>query len=135
MNRNNHESIRSGKFTPNPPQFMEAGFKLIGRNINNIQSEKTRDRIFRANFGTSSKIASIVWKKIVMYSIAAFLLTAHHTHFLWALHFLKNYNSENVSASFAGVDEKTWRLWTWRMIIEIHNLHSRVVRYTVKLYY
>ena len=131
MNRDNQDSVRRGKFTPTPSQFIQYGFKLTGRN--NIESDNRKDRMFRANFGCSSKTASIVWKLLCRYCMAQFLLNATPFHFLWALYFLKNYSSENVNASFAGVDENTWRLWTWRMVIEIHKLHSVVVRNFVKI--
>jgi hypothetical protein len=37
-------------------------------------------------------------------------------HLLWALMFLKQYNTEEVTASMAGCDKKTFRLWCWLVV-------------------
>jgi hypothetical protein len=47
-------------------------------------------------------------------------------HLLWALMFLKQYNKEEVNASMAGCDEKTFRLWSWLVIRVIADLDMLV---------
>lgn len=51
-------------------------------------------------------------------------------HMLWCMFFLKNYNKEHVNAAYANVDEKTFRLWTWRFIELLSKLK---VVYTEKI--
>ena len=53
---------------------------------------------------------------------------ANPSHLLWALYFMKNYEtkSEDVT-NFDGVDEKTLRKWVWFYVKGISKLASNVV--------
>ena len=68
-------------------------------------------------FGVSRPIVAQIW-----------LMThekpqgTHVKHLLWALIFLKLYASESIHASLAGVDEKTFRKWSWVWIKTIATL-------------
>jgi len=46
---------------------------------------------------------------------------------LWASHFLKTYGTESTLASQIGVDEKTFRKWTWILVYAIADLAPEVV--------
>jgi hypothetical protein len=73
----------------------------------------TKERRFRACFGTTARICSQLW------SLCSHILIAEGAmpvHLLWALMFLKQYNTEEVNASMAGCDEKTFRHWCWLVI-------------------
>ena len=48
-------------------------------------------------------------------------------HLLWGLMLLKLYNLETPNSSFAGVDEKTFRKWSYFAIECIADLHTEVV--------
>ena len=49
-------------------------------------------------------------------------------HLLWALFFLKVYETEENSANAVGkVDEKTYREWSWRFVEAISYLECDVV--------
>ena len=43
-------------------------------------------------------------------------------HMIWGLLFLKQYNPEAISAGIAGVNEKTFRKWSWFFIEELPEL-------------
>ena len=75
-------------------------------------------RRFRALFGASPAVCSVVW------SLASRSLPpkARPIHLLWALLFLKVYATEHANASLAGVDEKTFRKWAWALLESISNL-------------
>ena len=62
------------------------------------------DRRFRSTFGVSYYLANIVAQKIAGTTVIPVYL-------LLALHFLKNYNTENVMSVFFNLDEKTIRKW------------------------
>ena len=73
----------------------------------------TKQRRFRAFFGTTASICSRLW------SLCSHILIAEGAmpvHLLWALMFLKQYNTEEVNASMAGCDEKTFRRWCWLVV-------------------
>jgi hypothetical protein len=54
-------------------------------------------------------------------------------HVLWALYFLKVYTTENVAASFWRVDEKTLRMWIWRVIDVLNESFRAVSHSTLQL--
>ena len=58
---------------------------------------------------------------------------ANPSHLLWALHFMKNYETESEGATnFDGVDEKTLRKWVWFYVTGISKLASDVVSLLIK---
>ena len=57
---------------------------------------------------------------------------AKYFHLLWALLFITLYESEQVlSGMVGGVDEKTYRKWTWIMLASICQLKQKVVSITL----
>jgi hypothetical protein len=74
-------------------------------------------RRFRSLFGTSPNVCSIVWGKI-----QEVCTEGTPQHLLWALMFLKSYNTEHGNKSITGVDEKTYRLWAWKLVERIADL-------------
>lgn len=69
-------------------------------------------RRFKSFFGASPKMCAIIWQLIKNNLPISF----REVHLLWALFFLKNYNTESVNHSVAGCDEKTFREKVWLMI-------------------
>lgn len=68
-----------------------------------IMDHKSKSRVvglrrFKTFFGISPKICALSW------------------HLLWALFFLKNYNTESVNRKFGECDEKTFREKIWMVI-------------------
>ena len=50
-------------------------------------------------------------------------------HLLWALMFLKQYNTQSFTASIVDVDEKTYRKWVWKVIKKIADIDFLVSFY------
>lgn len=48
-------------------------------------------------------------------------------HLLWALNWMKSYNTEDIGASLAGVDEKTYREKVWFYLEGIARLDTTIV--------
>ena len=56
-----------------------------------------------------------------------FVPRAHPIHLLWGLLFLTVYDPEEVIAGFLGVDEQTYRQWSFDMVKAIQRLKPYVV--------
>ncbi len=69
-------------------------------------------RRFISLFGTSPRICAICWTLIKNELPASY----REVHLLWALLFLKCYNTENVNHAIAGCDEKTFREKVWVIV-------------------
>lgn len=75
-------------------------------------------RRFKSYFGVSPEVCSISWNMLeneIPYG-------GEPKHLLWALMLLKQYNTENCNAANVGVDEKTFRKWSWIFIRMLANL-------------
>lgn len=88
-------------------------------------SPLTGHRKFRTFYGISPDVCSSIWLLL-----SEKPSSAEPKHLLWCLFFLKNYNKEHVNAAIANVDEKTFRLWTWRFINLLAEL--RVIKFDFK---
>lgn len=103
--------------TVRPSYFRKIAGKVIRRAG---RSTAIAERRFRAFFGTSPRVCARLWY---------LLLTCGHyesekpVHILWALMFLRLYETEHVNASLAQVDEKTFRKWTWKVISKLSRLN------------
>lgn len=69
----------------------------------------TNLRRFRAFFGASPRVCAALWTRILPLLDAEATVGAERRHLLWALHFLKVYDVEEVSARLFSVTEKTFR--------------------------
>lgn len=92
-----------------------------------LATEMTR---FKAMFGTGPDNCARIWAMIDPF--ASMPAGVQVVHLLWALMFLKLYDSESVLSSLAGgsgeaVDEQTFRKWCWLFVGEISHLQYRVV--------
>jgi uncharacterized protein (DUF2336 family) len=47
-------------------------------------------------------------------------------YLMWALLLLRTYNREEVLATMAGVDEKTFRKWAWKLVERLAQLQKLV---------
>jgi hypothetical protein len=89
--------------------------------------------IFIQFFGISPFTSSVTW--YLLTTVALIDLSQRPTHRLWALYFLKNYTTEEVSRKVLGnPDYKTMREHIWYMIEKISSLGNIVVRTFVYLY-
>ena len=105
--------------------FIEEASRLFGRDLGNAQS--VQERRFRSLFDVSPRVADRLWMHLMTN-------LPHNTkphHILWALLFLKSYSNEVVLSAITGADEKTQRLWIWKIVRLISEL--RVVSWRHKL--
>lgn len=79
---------------------------------------------FKAFFGVSPSICAMAWQHLK----TSLPTDYNEMHLLWALLFLKCYNTESVNCSIAGCDEKTFRKRIW-VVIEMLAF-IKVVKYS-----
>ena len=107
---------------------MEKDFVDAAKDIINIpKSHDTFVRRWMGAFGALPLVCSWLWEKIdpdnTMPGGVVF------KHLLWGLFFLQVYENETNSARAVGrVDEKSYRVWSWRFAEAISYLEYDVVR-------
>lgn len=89
--------------------FWNLGSKLTGHCERNLNTGMRR---FISFFGVSPIVCEKAWFLLKNLRPAG----AKPEHLLWALIFLKQYNTEHVNHSITRVDEKTFRKWIWIFI-------------------
>lgn len=89
--------------------FWNEGLNYANHNTEN--SRLTGYRKFRTFYGISSEVCAVLWNQIENKPYGA-----EPKHLLWCMLFLKNYNKEHINSAITNVDEKTFRLWTWRFV-------------------
>lgn len=93
-----------------PELFWNLGHKITGHNI--CQSRAIGHRRFRSFFGVSPLVASACWDLLE----GKIPTGAKPVHLLWALCFLKKYDTESGNRGIMHVDEKTYRKWVWILV-------------------
>ena len=114
---------------PNAQQFEAMGQQLAGYAIST--SDKIKREQFVSFFGVEPLIVAIIWSMIVDedHALVAFHVDSPKPiHLLWALLFLKCYNTNTRNAAMASCDEKTFRHWSWIYVEAIATLDKEVVR-------
>ena len=86
------------------------------KNRSNVLS----DRIFRALFGVTSNVCTIIWEKLEVNVTT----DKDPNHLLWALLFLKVYSTEEVHSSLVGTTVKTFRKWSIPMVERMSSLNT-----------
>jgi hypothetical protein len=107
------------------PIFVSGDMMLAhGINIFRHNSHKQRkgdaDK-FNRLFGIKSTVTALVWNVIEHRG----LVTDRNRcpkHLLWALLFMKNYQTESVATSMCKCDGKTFRKWVWLYVGYLSNL-------------
>ena len=84
-------------------------------------------RSFRAHFGTGPTVCSQVWNRMIEPVRDEVIAGLKPVHLLWALHFLKTYDTMDILASKAQVDRKTYAKWTWTVLRLIRRYRKRIV--------
>ena len=80
-----------------------------------------------SKFGAMPVVCCLLWNRIDPY--VTMPDGVHKKHLLWALYFLKVYDTEENSAqSIGGVDKQTFRVWSFRFVEAMSYLESSVVR-------
>lgn len=92
-----------------PRLFRSAMESAIG-----VHAVSEFDRTVRACFGASLSVICSVW--ILIEQPCSYARGMRRRHLLWALHFLKVYDSESASATYFRISRPTWRKWVWEII-------------------
>ena len=78
-----------------------------------VAGNQNKDKTFRSFFGAPIPIINLIWTRIVLK--APLRANAHPKHLLWALVFLKCYNSETVLRRICGwPSENVYREWSFK---------------------
>lgn len=108
--------------------FEDLGFEMMLPNKPNARLRNNRLERFRSWFGTPPHVVAIVWAGLALTGWLRSVSKPKPKHMLWALLFLKTYSTEPTLASrVGGVDEKTFRKWTWLYLEGIAGLASKAV--------
>jgi len=107
-------------------------FHLLGQDIMNRRPKRDSmvatledQRDFRAMFGPCPLICSVVWEIIDKPPKGL------PKHLLWALMFLKLYETNSTLAAMAKTTRPTFRKWSWLFVEAIALQESRVVSFVV----
>lgn len=103
MSKDNDEFLTSA-------DFIALGASVVRKDRNLTSADGLRR--FRALFGLSPKACCFLWQLLA----TRLPPSPNPAHLLWGLLFLKVYRSEHVHATITGVDEKTFRKWSWAYI-------------------
>ena len=113
---------------PARPDFIN--FETIALKMMNrtrVRSNLTMDRRFRQLFGTTPQICAKIWEMLNPYKTFE-ERGARPKHLLWCLLLLKLYAPEATLCSLVGgVDEKTFRKWSFIFMDAISCLDNEVV--------
>ena len=90
--------------------FLSCASEMLGRAPKSFTSVAYRR--FRGIFGVSPETCASLWNLIGEKAPSGSV----PVHLLWALLFLKSYSTEHVNSVIAGVDEKTFRKWSWTFV-------------------
>lgn len=103
--------------------FFHAGLKLI--HIGYVNPTESRRR-YKNVFGVTDTVTAALWKEL----IPKVDEETPPAHLLWALMFLRGYDTEYVTEVLTGVSRKTHRQHCWKMVAALADL--RLVRTTRK---
>ena len=105
-----------------PSAFMALHLRITHRN--DARGFTTDLKQFRSFYGCSPSNCAILWAKIRQKKLAP---RAEPKHLLWALMFLKLYNTEEAFAGFLGVDKDTFSEWLFHLVKAIAKLRPDYV--------
>lgn len=96
-------------------------FEILGSQIlqKNYVFRRLGSRQFKACFGCSPNIVSIIWKELEQ---RRFIGKAQGKHFLWFLMMCKVYPSESIASLLVGSTEKTYRKWCHHFLCVVPRL-------------
>lgn len=87
----------------------------------------SEDRTFRSLFGVSQDVCCLVWEWCWEHKRRP-PRGLNPIHVLWALHFLKSYNTEDENATWAHTTRKTFRKWVWIVLRLTRKMKKSLVR-------
>ena len=114
-------------------------FYLIAKEVQNRSGKSpgsftTEDRQFRDFFGIPAEVALAAWNLMVETGLLP--AEGQILHFLWALHFMKEYPKQSTGSATAGgsggaKDPKTWRKYLWPFVYALSGLEYHVVSFNM----
>ena len=106
-------------------------FLKIAKDVSGDVNNSKQHDSFRYNFGIGPLAVSVTW----IYVSALLPEGACPQHLLWALLFLKLYNSTHVLCRKVGVDYVTFQNWTWIVVEAISRMKYQFVSKVHALFY
>ena len=116
-----------------PPAFMELGRQIMG--FPRPVRRETELKRFRAHFGTTDIRCTIIWRMLRANadSVQVIGRGPRPQHLLWALLWLKTYDTESILCGKVGCDETTYRKWIWRFVEAIAIVLPSVIKLSRRL--
>jgi hypothetical protein len=107
--------------------FRELGAEIMNRSMGG--SEGIFDTRWIAHFGAEPEVCVDVWSRLDEDDTLSGPddEAVFPCHLLWALLFLKTYDTEPVLAGMCGADEDTLRKWAWDFVEKVSDLEDQVV--------
>ena len=103
--------------------FVFEGALILNRRRNQDNYTDTFDRDFRSFFGCSPVVCGIIWVKC-----DGFFSYTEPKHLLWALLFLKSYETEKKLTSIVKIScRQHYRETVWPIILKLSSLRKKVV--------
>ena len=104
-------------------------FKAVANDtlrMNNGRANSSQLRTWKTFFGTTPQVAADIWNALH----PTLKQGSQPKHLLWALLFLRKYNTERENCAIVGIqDEKTFREWCWYFIQKLSDHMVVVVRW------
>lgn len=118
----------SSMHLPSRSEFESLGFSFMRREHCRAGT-KTRKRRFKSWFGAEPVFVAIIWRKLQESGWLDYAgRRPNPVHLLWSLNWMKSYNTEDIGAGLAGVDEKTYREKVWFYLEGMARLDATIVR-------
>ena len=117
------KAVWSKSLDPNP--FERAGLEIMGRAKK--KSGIKAERRWRSLFGATPIVCARIWELADPSNNPQFPGNVHRKHLMWALIFLRDYQTEEDHTILIGADENTFRKWQRLFVVEISLLESRVI--------
>ena len=105
--------------------FMQLAAATFVKNLTKKKSETEKLNTYQAHFGVSPEVTSKLWDLIN--NNEGKDLKVRPTHLLWALFFLKSYDTEETMSSRIDVSRKTVRKWLEEVLLRLHDAKDKVV--------
>lgn len=115
--------------------FESLGLSIIGISRKKRRSVKIRTRRFKAWYGCKPVYCSTLWRLLMESGWLGQRINVKPERLFYALHFLNNYDTEEVHAGCFDCDEKTFRNWCWFFVEGIASLDKKVVSRTSGIHY
>lgn len=126
-----HKMVRPNVHRANLPtavDFMQLGLVVMKREKSRACA-RTQLRRFKAFFGAKPKWIALQWRFLYKSGWLEFAgVNPNPVHLLWTFLWLKRYDTEEVGASLAGTDEKTYREKVWFYLRGMARLANKFVR-------